>query len=141
MANMKLLFEIDKKDYDENAERTYRRSSCGIVVKDKNIAMCFVDRHGVYVIPGGGIEEGETKEQAVIREMHEKTGLRIIPESVREYGYVHMAKKGKRYHFDFVDPLEILQENSDRMLAGDAPCLFERERVILLQLIEDGIFE
>lgn len=170
---MKLLFEIDKKDYDENAERTYRKSSCGIVIKGRKLAMCYIDRHGVYVIPGGGIEAGETKEQAVVREMHEETGLRIIPESVREYGYVHMARRGtyepvyvqddyyflcqaeekideadltenelnSGYHFDFVDPFEVLQENSDRLSAGEAPCLFERERVILSKLIQDGMFE
>ena len=38
---------------------------------------------------------GETMEQAVVREMHEETGLRIIPESVREYGYTHSVRKGQ----------------------------------------------
>ena len=92
---MKLLFEVDTKDYDEKAERTYRRSACGIVIRGKKIAMCYVDKHKVHVIPGGGIEPGETMEQAVVREMHEEMGLRIIPESVREYGYTHIIRKGQ----------------------------------------------
>lgn len=171
-SDMRLLFEVDMKDYDPNAERTYRSSACGIVIRGKTIAMCYVDKHRAYVIPGGGIESGETMEQAVIREMHEETGLRIIPESIREYGYIHVVRKGihepvyvqdsycflcraedefdevsltenefkNGYHFDFVNPYEILQENSDRLLAGESPCLFERERLLLLKLISDEMF-
>lgn len=169
---MRLLFEVDTKDYDQNAERTYRCSSCGIVIQGKTIAMCYVDKHRAYVIPGGKIEVGETMEQAVVREMHEETGLRIIPESIREYGYIHVVRKGmyepvyvqdnyyflcqaedeidevnlteneikNGYHFDFVNPFEILNENNDRILAGELPCLFERERLLLKKLISDGMF-
>ena len=169
---MRLLFEVDTKDYDKNTERTYRRSACGIVIRGKTIAMCYVDKHKVHVIPGGGIEPGETMEQAVVREMHEETGLRIIPESVREYGYTHVVRKGQYepvyvqdsyyylcqaedeldevnltenemrngLHFGFVNPFEILQENSDRLAVGELPCLFERERLLLLKLISDGMF-
>ena len=169
---MKLLFEVDTKDYDPNAECTYRCSSCGIVIQGEKIAMCYIDKHRVYVIPGGGIEEGETMKQAVIREMHEETGLRIIPESIREYGYIHTVRKGmyepvyvqddyyflcqaekkfdevnltdneinNGYHFDFVNPFEILDDNNARLLSGKAPCLFERDRLILEKLISDGMF-
>ena len=169
---MRLLFEVDKKDYDQNADRTYRYSACGIVIRGKTLAMCYVDKHGVYVIPGGGIETGETMEQAVVREMHEETGLRIIPESIREYGYVHIVRKGiyepvyvqddyyflcqaeeeldevnltkneieNGYHFEFVNPFEILRINNSRLLAGESPCLFEREHLILNNLISDGMF-
>src|SRR5690242_11523462 len=35
--------------------------------------------HGLYALPGGGVELGETLEQAVIREVHEETGLAIAP--------------------------------------------------------------
>jgi 8-oxo-dGTP diphosphatase len=35
--------------------------------------------HGLYTLPGGGVELGETLEQAVIREVHEETGLAIAP--------------------------------------------------------------
>jgi 8-oxo-dGTP diphosphatase len=35
--------------------------------------------HGLYTLPGGGVELGETLEQAVIREVREETALAIAP--------------------------------------------------------------
>ena len=41
--------------------------------------------HGVYTLPGGGVEVGETLAEAVVREVREETGLEIEP--VRLAGY------------------------------------------------------
>src|SRR5271157_3284973 len=41
--------------------------------------------HGLYTLPGGGVELGETLEQAVIREVREETGLEIEPVELAGY--------------------------------------------------------
>ena len=41
--------------------------------------------HGLYTLPGGGVELGETLEQAVIREVREETALAIEPVALAGY--------------------------------------------------------
>jgi len=37
---------------------------------------------GQYALPGGRMDDGETPEQAALRELHEEVGLRLAPEAV-----------------------------------------------------------
>ena len=41
--------------------------------------------HGLYTLPGGGVELGETLEQAVVREVREETALDIEPVALAGY--------------------------------------------------------
>jgi len=52
-------------------------------------------KYDYYKFPGGGIENGESVINALVRETKEEAGLCIIPETIREYGYVHRVQKGK----------------------------------------------
>ena len=60
-------------------------SSGGVVLKDKKVCL-LKTIHGHWVLPKGGIEDGETKEEAALREVYEETGL--IAEIQDYLGYV-----------------------------------------------------
>ena len=90
---MRLLFEIDTKDYDLNGVAFIRHSARCINIKNGLVAMVHSIKYDYYKFPGGGIEEGESKENAMMREAREEAGLVVIPGSVKEYGYVHRIQK------------------------------------------------
>ena len=56
---MRLLFEMDKKDYKENGTVGIRPSVRGIIVKDKKIAMIYSKKYNYYKFPGGGALAGD----------------------------------------------------------------------------------
>ena len=90
---MRLLFEIDTKDYDLNGGAFIRHSARCINIKNGLVAMVYSVKYDYYKFPGGGIEENESEEHAMIRETQEEAGLVVIPESIKEYGYVHRIQK------------------------------------------------
>lgn len=98
---MRLLFEIDTKDYSPTGKAYIRPSARAIIVRDGKIAMVHSRVYDYYKFPGGGIEAGESHCDALIRETAEEVGLLIDPLSIREYGYVHRVQKSYRAGFDF----------------------------------------
>ena len=90
---MRLLFNMDKKDYADCTHLFSRHSARSIVIRNGKIAMIHSQKYHYYIFPGGGIEEGEDPIGAMIRETREEAGLTVIPETVREYGYVHRIQK------------------------------------------------
>ncbi len=52
--------------------------------------------HGLYTLPGGGVELGETLEQAVVREIREETALEIEPVALVGYPPGHRARRCRR---------------------------------------------
>ena len=98
---MRLLFEIDTKDYDRNGIAFIRHSARCINIKDGLVAMVHSVKYNYYKFPGGGIEEDENPEHAMIRETREEAGLVVIPEAVKEYGYVHRIKKSDHSGEDY----------------------------------------
>ena len=94
--NIRLLFTMDKKDYDPESPRFIRPSARAIIQNGERIAMVHSRKYDYYKFPGGGIEAGETAEQALIREVREEAGLIVIPESIVPYGYVRRMQKGQQ---------------------------------------------
>ncbi len=69
---------------------------------------------GIYTLPGGGVELGETLEQAVIREIREETALEIEPIALAGYRQAigHDAEGRIERHF-------VILPFAARWLSGD----------------------
>ena len=103
---MKLLFEMDKKDYSECTHTFTRHSARSIIIRNGKIAMIHSLKYDYYKFPGGGIESGENPVDAMMRETLEEAGLIVVAGTVKEYGYVHRVQRSDK------DPTErFVQDN------------------------------
>lgn len=90
---MRLLFEIDTKDYSETDEVLIRPSARSIIIEYHQILMVYSKMYDYYKFPGGGIENNETPIDAVIRETYEEAGLIIKKEDLTKFGIVKRTEK------------------------------------------------
>ena len=103
---MRLLFDMDRQDYSKCTHTFTRNSARSIIIRNGKIAMLHNRKFDYYEFAGGGIENGEDPIEAMIRETQEEAGLKVIPETIKEYGYVHRIQKSDD------DPSEcFVQEN------------------------------
>jgi 8-oxo-dGTP diphosphatase len=76
------------------------RTRAGIVlIKENKVALIERHRAGLdyYVFPGGGVDEGETPEQAAIRETMEELGIEVvIKQKVAE---INLGPKSRQIYF------------------------------------------
>ena len=75
-----------------------RTRAAAILIQNNSIAL--IERHRAgrhyFSFPGGGVDEGETPEQAVAREVHEELGLHVrVIRQVAEYWY----RGNRQVHF------------------------------------------
>lgn len=117
VITMRILFEMDKKDYISGGSAFVRPSARAIIIQDGKIAMVYSKKYHYFKFPGGGIEAGESMEEALMREVLEETGLCVIENSIREYGQVHRVQKGTKEDIFIQDNYYFLcrvQENLER---------------------------
>ncbi|MDV6014522.1 NUDIX domain-containing protein [Haloechinothrix sp. LS1_15] len=71
-----------KADYYDDPEAPLANSlvvAVGAVVRDEHGRVLMIERtdNGLWAVPGGAQEIGETTRQAVLREIHEETGIEV----------------------------------------------------------------
>lgn len=84
---MQTLLVLDEKNYTEDMPVYERNVVRALIEKDGLFAMQ-KGKRGEYKIPGGGMDEGETIVEALMREVREETGLVIIPDTMKELGEI-----------------------------------------------------
>lgn len=70
--------EITGENYSGSTSQT--RIGCrGIVLREDQILLNYEARNGQYMIPGGGLEAGESEAECCAREVAEETGVVVEP--------------------------------------------------------------
>jgi 8-oxo-dGTP pyrophosphatase MutT (NUDIX family) len=76
---MNILTEIYRSPGIDRKGRTVHRTAVrGIALRGRELLMVHSSRVGDYKFPGGGVAEGESHRQALIREVREECGISII---------------------------------------------------------------
>jgi len=91
-------YVIDKLNIVYESTNKKRKSARGIILKDDNIILIhrIKENKEYYVYPGGGVEEGETNEQCVSREIKQELGIEI---KILKYLYRLEEEKSIEYYF------------------------------------------
>jgi 8-oxo-dGTP diphosphatase len=100
--------------------RVTRLAAYGVIHRGDSVLLCRISpaypAAGMWTLPGGGIEFGESPDAAVVREVEEETGLvgRITGEpKILSHTGVWPARTGREqpiayHHVRFVYPMEVL---------------------------------
>lgn len=76
---MKLLRDVTHPSLGALSGRQFTRNTTrAIVTNGENILLLYTARYDDYSLPGGGVDEGETIEQGLKRELFEETGAQNI---------------------------------------------------------------
>lgn len=127
------------KELPEGESSIDRPGSYGIITRGEELVMVRIAGWGEYFLPGGGIDDGENPEEALIREVKEETGffvetLEKIGEAA-EYIYspvagAYLNKQGIYYAARITDQdLSLIIEEDHEVI-----CLPVSEAIDLLHL-------
>jgi len=88
----------------------HREAACGILLRNKRILLIQDSYSQQWELPGGGVEQGETVGQALVREFEEETGLVVKKNKLLTYRDtffydlpVQTAYNAQRKYFSVVD--------------------------------------
>jgi 8-oxo-dGTP pyrophosphatase MutT (NUDIX family) len=121
---MKILAEIHRANGIDTTGKTVHRTAVrAVVLRGHDLLMVHSANVGDYKFPGGGVEEGESHEQALARELQEECGASLVSMdgelgAVVEYNHAKEAeydvfKMTSYYYFCRVDENFGLQSLDD----------------------------
>lgn len=96
---MQLLGEIFRREVDITGKTLHRNAVRGIIVQNIQLLMIYSPKNGDYKFPGGGVDRGESCEDALIREIREECGAKVAYIE-REFGCVVEYDKAVEPEYD-----------------------------------------
>ena len=110
--------------------------AAAIVIKDNKILLMFRRKNGkeYYVLPGGGVEDNESVENATLRELLEETSIKAkIKKLLYEH---HYTDDGDQYYFlcDYVSGKAMLGKGVEKERMDNHLEIYKPEWVKLLNL-------
>lgn len=90
---MNILTVFDKSNYSGLTKTIEKTASRGIIFINEKILLVHSDKYNDYKLPGGALDENETKIEALIREVYEETGRKIKKTSIKPYGKIIEKRK------------------------------------------------
>ena len=132
---MRKLFDIGITNYNVNGTAFRRPSARAIIIRDGKIGMIHSLKYDYFKFPGGGIESNESQIDALIREVREEAGLIVLPDTIKEYGYVHRVEKGMKEELFIQDNYYYLCDTETEV---HLQCLddYEAEEMFILEYVE-----
>ena len=102
MARNEIVKSKIEMSYNLTKNRKFFIKARAIVVKDKKLLLIRVDYksgHVHYLLPGGGVDEGETIKQAIVRETLEEYNAIATPVKYidKQYYNINMELDGEKF--------------------------------------------
>ena len=124
--------QIINDDYQGHVD-ICRHASRGIVIKDGKLLLSYESNEDKYIIPGGGVEDGETLAECCAREIKEETG--IIVKTGDEYLEIEELFLNWRHiqHYflcEYIEDTGIQHLTDAEIKCGDVPRWMQIEDAI-----------
>lgn len=89
---------------DQSAPSFTRKASRAIVLNGDDILLLYTKRYHDYSLPGGGIDDGESHIEGLVRELKEETGARNI-QNIKAFGLYEEFRPWYKPGYDIVHML------------------------------------
>ncbi|MDO6706808.1 NUDIX hydrolase [Photobacterium sp. 1_MG-2023] len=86
---------------DQQGSMFYRKATRAIILDGEDILMLYTARYHDYSLPGGGVDEHESIESGLIRELEEETGARNIHD-IQPFGIYEEFRPWYKPDFDIM---------------------------------------